>query len=356
MSVTTEGDLRLANKSQRARRRAIKNGSIDPEYAANTKLEPIALAQLNTRQRRRLYRQQFRAFRRWRTRIIPKTTIGLVTMVLAFSVGAAVSGVALFAWYQYRIDETNKRIDTFVNGFGERFENATKTIDAERENARAAIRKELGPLAQQQAEGSSLASLVTTLSPSVYNVQTKDVNGAAVVGTAWVVSNDGARSFLVTSYSVVRASTATPAPNIEIVKNDERLSAKLVSWQPERDLALISVDRPDLPKLQVAPATAQIGDRVFAASGFGALGASVTQGFVNDINADGVAHDAQIGTTFVGGPIIGPDNRVVAVASRTYAPNGFVSDGVFIAVPIDKICEKITRCTKTNTSPTANEG
>jgi S1-C subfamily serine protease len=354
--VTAKSDVGLANESYRARRRALKNGTADPTYAQQTKLEPVALAQLNPRQRRRLYRQQFKAFRRWRTRIVPKTTIGLVTMVLAFSVGAAVSGVGLFAWYQYRIDETNKRIDNFVNGFGERFENATKTIDAERENARATIRKELGPLAQSQAEGSSIAALVTTLSPSVWSLQTKDVNGAPVIGTAWVVANDGARSFLVTSYSVVAAATTTPAPALELVKGNERLNAKLINWQPERDLALVSVDRGDLPKLDVAPATAQIGDRVFVASGFGALGASVTQGFVNDINADAVVHDAQVGTSFVGGPIIGADNQVVGVASRAYAPNGFVTDDVFMGVPIDKICEKVTRCTKTNTSPTANEG
>ena len=343
---------RLRRRADRARRTAIIRGDKSPGYAESTRLASEVLAKLSPRQRRRLYRQQFKSFRRWKTRIIPKTTIGLVTLVLAFSIGAATSGVILFAWSQYRIDETNNRVDTFVVGFGERFETAKKMIETERDNARAAIRDELGPLAQQFNDADGVSGLIQKLSPSVWQVSTLDANGVASTGSAWVVYATDNESYLVTSYSVVEASTRQPGPTLEIVKGQDKIAASLIAWQPERDLALIKVARGKMPTLEITNESVNIGSRIYVASGYGSLGASVTQGLANDVNADSIVHDASVGQAFRGGPILDASGKVVGIASRSYSPSGFSSDGVYFGVPVNKICEKITSCSGTKATPT----
>ena len=86
------------------------------------------------------------------------------------------------------------------------------------------------------------------------------------------------------------------------------------------------------------------GDRVFAVSGLGAGGGSITQGLVADVSAAGVLSDAQVGQEFQGGPVINSKGEVLAVASRSYAPLGFASDGVYFSVPIHSACDRVLRC------------
>ena len=87
------------------------------------------------------------------------------------------------------------------------------------------------------------------------------------------------------------------------------------------------------------------GDRVFALSGLGASGGAVSQGFVADVSSAGIQHDAAIGPSFQGGPIVNSKGEVVGVASRTYTGNlGFVTDDVYFAVPIRAACDKVLRC------------
>ena len=54
--------------------------------------------------------------------------------------------------------------------------------------------------------------------------------------------------------------------------------------------------------------------------------------------------DAQVGQAFQGGPVINSNGEVVAVASRSYAPLGFTTDGVFFSVPIRSACDRVLRC------------
>jgi S1-C subfamily serine protease len=88
----------------------------------------------------------------------------------------------------------------------------------------------------------------------------------------------------------------------------------------------------------------QPGDRLFAVAGLGSAGATLAQGSVVDAFTNGLAVDAAIGAAFQGGPVINQSGQVVAIASRTYAPLGFTSDGVYYVPFAQAACNKVLSC------------
>ncbi|MEJ7765545.1 MAG: S1C family serine protease, partial [Acidimicrobiales bacterium] len=282
---------------------------------------------------RRAKQQMWRAQSpEWRERLVPKTVLGISVIILAFAVGSAFSGVALYAYYQNRLDQDAKFDRDFVSQFGEQFENAKKTLEGESAKGQAAIQTELEPLKRLAASGDTLANLQKVIGPSTFFVQTQDEAGAASVGSAFVVASDSRQSYLLASYTTVKASTRAPGPGIQVRQGSggTQMKATLWTWDETKDLALLIIDKGSLPKVAFAPASPalKLGERVFAISGLGGTGTAITQGFVSDISASGIMHDAAIGQGFQGGPLINSDGKVLGVASRSYAPLGYASDGV----------------------------
>jgi len=283
-----------------------------------------------------------------RTRaFMPRSVGGIVALLVAASIGAAFSGTVLFAYYQYRLQKTESRVDKFIAGFDKTLKGGVDTIHTERDAAKTEIRKELEPLQELRAQGGVLKDMVGKVKDSVYMVQTQDALGQPSVGTAFVVTADADQSYLVTSLAVVQASTKRPGPEITLRKGtDAPVKATLWTWQEERDLALLIVPRGNLPRLPWSPSgsTPDIGERVFTVSGLGGAGASIVQGFVADVSSAGLAHDTAISGSFVGGPVLNSKGEVLGVASRTYAPLGFTSDRVTYAIPIRATCERVLKC------------
>ena len=282
----------------------------------------------------------------WRERLMPKTILGISAVILAAAIGAAFSGTVLYAYYEYRLAQNERNIKDFTEGFDNRFKTATETIEAEREQAKAEIRKELEPIKKIRAEGETLEALVKKSSPAVWFVQTLDEAGQPSVGSAFVVASDDGQSLLLTSYATVRAATRSPGPAINVRKGDEQVKATLQTWQEDKDLALLIIAKGGQPKLTFAPREPSLrtGERVFSLSGLGAAGGAISQGFVADVSSNGIQHDAAVGPSFQGGPLLNGKGEVLAVASRAYAPLGFATDDVFFSVPVRAACEKVLRC------------
>ena len=282
----------------------------------------------------------------WRERLVPKTVLGMCVLILATAVGSAFSGAVLYAYYDYRLSKNEERTQDFVGNFDERFKRATDTIAAEREAAKSEVRKELEPIKKIRAEGETLEELMKKTQASVWFVSTLDEAGQPSVGSAFVVASDADQTLMVTSFNTVRAATHTPGPGIVVRKGDEQVKATLRTWQDDKDLALLIVSKANLPKLAFAPKDPPLktGERVFSVSGLGAAGGAISQGFVADVSSAGVQHDAAVGPSFQGGPLLNDKGEVVAVSSRAYAPLGFSTDDVFFAVPIRSTCDKILKC------------
>lgn len=286
-------------------------------------------------------------------RILPTSALGLAAVLFCMGIAAAFTGAVLYAYYQYELGQTEDRVDEFEASFEDSLGAAIGRIEEERDAAVGAVQTQLDDLEKFAASGETLASILEETSPSVWFVSTLDEAGQPSVGSAFVVFSDSEQSFLLASYNTVRAATQNPAPAITIRKGDEELGVELTSWDPANDLALLTVDRPSLPALTWAPTDPplQIGDRVFVVSGLGAAGGAISQGFVADVSANGVQHDAPVGAAFQGGPLLNSNGEVLALASRAYSPLGFSPEAVFFGVPIRTSCVEVIRCPDPNTQP-----
>jgi S1-C subfamily serine protease len=237
-------------------------------------------------------------------------------------------------------------VGSFVDGFDQRFKTATSTIQADQANAQASIQRSLGPVQSVQSQGATVNNLLKQTQASVWFVHTVDANGQPSVGSAFAVASGNGRTLMVTSYNTVQAASHQPAPTIFVRKGDTDTPATLWSWQPAKDLALLQINRDNVKTVNFASGDAplKVGDRVYAVSGLGAAGGSITAGSVADASSNLPQTDAAVGTAFQGGPLINGQGDVVGVASRAYNPLGFTSDGVYFGVPIQAACDQILNC------------
>ncbi|MDQ2754895.1 MAG: serine protease [Actinomycetota bacterium] len=283
---------------------------------------------------------------RLRHRILPRTLLGISSLILALAVGAAFSGVVLYSYYQYRLDQTNARVNTLINGYKQQFDNAKGDLKASAAAAQQQIQAQLGPLRQLEAEPAALSNLVKQLAPSLFFVRTLDQSGQPSVGSAFVISSNANQSLLLTSYTTVAAATHSPAPDVFVRQGTTETKVTVRSWDPQYDLALIVLPKGGLPAIAAAPSSPplQIGTRLYALSGLGSAGAAITQGAVSDVSTSGVAHDAPIGTAFQGGPLVNAAGQVIGVSSRSYAPLGFSTDTVWYSPYVQAACTKVLSC------------
>lgn len=286
-----------------------------------------------------------------RHRILPRTVIGISSMLLAFSVGVGFSGAAFYAYYDNRLARNEEEVARFVDGFDEQFTDASSAIDELRVQAVSDIRAELAPIGEYTTDASGVIGLPATAGPSVWLVETKDDAGRPVVGAAFAVTGHEGGTALVTSLAVVRASTAGPSPAIELVKGDQRLVGQLWAWDEANGVALIVVDLaiPTLPLAPPAVRTASLGGRVFALSGLGGQGATASPGVLIDQFALGLQHTAVVGTYFEGGPLLDGDGRVLGMATVNLHPFGVDGGDVLGAPSVDALCESILRCADSTT-------
>jgi S1-C subfamily serine protease len=282
----------------------------------------------------------------FRSRILPRSVLGISSLILAFAVGAGFSGVVLFSYYQYKLNQTNDRVNTLISGYKTQFNRAEGDLNAAVAAAKANIQNQLKAVEQLQAGPATLAALVKQVAPSVFFVHTLDANGQPSVGTAFVVSSDPTESLLVTSYTTVQAATHAPGPTVFIQQGNTNTQVTVRAWDNEYDLAVLVLPQPSLRALPAATPTPapQPGDRIYAVSGLGSAGASITQGSVVDVSASGITEDAAIGPSFQGGPLIDQAGQVVGVASRTYSPLGFTTQGVWFAPYVEAACNKVLVC------------
>ena len=282
----------------------------------------------------------------FRERILPRSILGVASLILAFAIGAGFSGVVLYSYYQYKLNQTNDRVNALITGYKDQFAKAEANLNADVANAKVDIQNQLKAVQELQAGPTILAGIIKQMSPSVLFVHTLDASGQPSVGTAFVVSSGNGQSLLVTSYTTVAAATHAPGPPVYVRQGNNETQVTVRTWDPQYDLALLVYPKGDLKPVTAASSSPapQPGDRLYAVSGLGTAGASVTQVSVVDVSASGIAVDGGIGAAFQGAPLVTPQGQVLAVASRTYAPLGFTSDTVFFAPYVEAACNKVLSC------------
>ncbi len=267
-------------------------------------------------------------------------------MLLAVGVGAAFSGAAFYAYYDKRLAENEESVARFVEGFDQQFNDATGALDTLRVDAIDDIRQELSPLGDYVDDANGVIGLPATAGASVWHLETRDEEGRQASGAAFAVAAHEGGTAFVTSYSLVLASVTAPNPAIELVKDGERLSAQLWTWDTEYDIAVIVVDE-SIPPLELATGdeqVASIGARTFALSGVGGQGATASPGVLLDQSESGLQHTAPVGSLFVGGPLLTGSGKVIGVSTLAYQPHGIDPGRVLSAPDVADLCSSILAC------------
>lgn len=276
----------------------------------------------------------------------PIFTRSILLWMLIFAItGIAFGASGAFWWANFNSQVSDLRDDT--EDFEERSLEAQNSIETQRQEALGQIDDALRPLQPFLSESQTLR-LAQLFSPAVYSVATLDQNGFASTGTAFAVVTEASETYLATSYATVVASTQRPGPEITLRKGTEEIPAELWNWDPERDLALLRIDRGDMQLLDWVPEEVEaeaLGTRVFPVSGIGGAGATLTTGVVIDQAAVGFQHTAPLGPAFQGGPIVTAEGKVLGVSSLAYQPLGYDAGQIHFSVRAVDLCQVLLECT-----------
>jgi len=201
----------------------------------------------------------------------------------------------------------------------------------------------------------SIADIAARILPSVVTIKVKGPN-AEGTGSGFVLRKDG---YILTNNHVVDAATATGKITV-LFSDGKSVEAKIIGRDESYDLAVIRVDRNDVPALALGASSAVVvGDPVIAVGAPLGLDSTVTSGIVSALNrpvtpggsADSTASfinaiqtDAAINPGNSGGPLLDMAGRVIGVNSAiarvvgSNSPAGGQSGniGVGFAIPSDQ--------------------
>ncbi|RYX83194.1 PDZ domain-containing protein [bacterium] len=202
------------------------------------------------------------------------------------------------------------------------------------------------------------ASVVTVVceKPSSAAKNTEDDDGPAMpptdpsapvssLGTGWVFRADG---LILTNYHVIR-----DAISIRVLFNAdseavERVSARVIGYDPDSDLAILKVNRANLPILEMADSdTAQTGQWAIAVGAPFEQPQSVTLGVLSatgrHIDKNGAQStigylqtDASINPGNSGGPLLDLNGRVIGLNTAILSPSRG-SAGIGFSIPTNTI-------------------
>ncbi len=319
----------------------------DRDEPADRADAPLTRRQARLRKRELKHQTKVKKLERRRHRILPRTAIGIATMLLFFGLGVGLAGAVLYAYYDWRLSENEQRVGELSESLERRLLEANEELNISADNSIQAIRREAAPLRDLLEQERVVGNLTGRMDGSVWFVETLDENGAPSVGSAFVAASDDSQSLLITSFGAVAAGTTEPAPTITVRSGEESFAAELHTWDPEHDLALLILPRGGLDPLPWADDDALahlVGERIWAVEGIGGNGVSLSPGSVIDQSAVGIQHTAALNAAFRGGPVVNGRGEVVAIASIGYAPLNYATGDVTFGVPVQAACEHILDC------------
>ncbi|STQ85920.1 Do family serine endopeptidase [Helicobacter muridarum] len=150
------------------------------------------------------------------------------------------------------------------------------------------------------------------------------------IGSGVILTNDG---YIVTNSHVINGADKI---TVSIPGDSKKYNAKLIGEDTQSDIAVIKIDKRNLPTLQFADSTKYaVGDVVFAIGNPFGVGESVTQGIISALNKHGfgisayenfIQTDASINPGNSGGALIDSRGALIgmntAIISRTGGNHG----------------------------------
>ena len=196
-----------------------------------------------------------------------------------------------------------------------------------------------------QAVAASAAAVATIYAERVYNAPSnlrgRTFRGRAL-GSGVVIDRTG---YVVTNYHVIRG-----ADEIHVQLADGREAVPtLVGTDPESELALLKIDLPDLPEIELGRSdTLQVGDVVLAIGNSLGLSQTVTMGIVSATGRgqlgvtqfeDFIQTDAAINVGNSGGALVNARGELVGINTAVISKVGAqdMPEGLGFAIPVNLV-------------------
>ena len=202
-----------------------------------------------------------------------------------------------------------------------------------------------GSITHEASAFDFIGEIAELVSPAVVSVESVHAVSSEMLqvgsGSGFIFSPDG---YIITNYHVIGG-----AEGITVSLADGRQApAALIASYPENDLALLRIDLPDLPTVELGDSNAvQVGNIVFAIGNPGGaqFARSLTMGVISGRErqltlTDGNEYtllqtDAAINPGNSGGPLVDCFGRVIGVTSVKIVDKEF--EGMGFAIPINTV-------------------
>jgi S1-C subfamily serine protease len=204
------------------------------------------------------------------------------------------------------------------------------------------------PLVLPTGDLDLIPSLVERLQPSIVSVLVQTgAGGGQGSGVVW----DGPRGLIVTNNHVVDGATAL---EVELASG-ERVPARVRATDPATDLAVIEVDRADLPSAEFATELPRVGELALAIGNPLGFENTVTAGIVSALHrslddtspyVDLIQTDAPISPGNSGGALVDADGRVIGINSAGIPPEdransiGFAIPSTTVRAIVEQLVER----------------
>lgn len=194
----------------------------------------------------------------------------------------------------------------------------------------------------------SIASLVT---PSVVSIKVVAAAGSGS-GSGWVYKSDRSSSFIVTNNHVIASAATSGTITVELL-NGDTIPAQIVGRDIAYDLAVLKVNRGNLPTVVIGDSSrVSVGETVVAIGSPLGLASTVTSGIVSALNrpvtagtfgaesfVNAIQTDAAINPGNSGGALLDSQGRIIGVNSAiaTLSSGGASgSIGLGFSIPINE--------------------
>ena len=165
--------------------------------------------------------------------------------------------------------------------------------------------------------------------------QEPEPEDATNLGSGVIVSSKG---YILTNNHVVAEADSI----VVALQDGQRIDAKIVGTDPESDLAVLKIERIDLPVLPFKKTPSLVGDVVLAIGNPFGVGQTVTQGIISATGRSGlgintyedfIQTDAAINPGNSGGALIDVAGNLVGINTAIFSRSGG-SMGIGFAIPV----------------------
>lgn len=194
----------------------------------------------------------------------------------------------------------------------------------------------------------AISSLVT---PSVVSIAVSSASGSGS-GSGSVYKSSSSSSFIITNNHVIEGAVNSGTIRIELTNGDQ-FAAKIVGRDPGYDLAVLQVQKGNLPEIALGDSSkVSVGDPVLAIGSPLGLASTVTSGIISALNrpvstgtadsqsyVNAIQTDAAINPGNSGGALVDSRGRIIGVNSAiaTLSSGGVSGNiGLGFSIPINE--------------------